>query len=144
MTLCPQWQSEIERFAPWMSVLCLHNEENNSAADIASKDIVVISTFLLANQRGKTLELLMKLRKIHFHRIFLDESHLNNRSSRSADNSRDTNNTRLIKSGLAQLSGTHRYCVTGTPVGQSLADLYGQLRFLRVPEFCREDFWSVK
>ncbi|KAL7541871.1 hypothetical protein ACHAXR_011300 [Thalassiosira sp. AJA248-18] len=142
MTLCPQWQSEIQRFAPWMSVLTLHNEENNSAAEIASKDIIVMSTFLLANQnRGKTVDLLKKLRKIHFHRIFLDESHLNNSASRSADNSRDTNNTRLIKSGLAQLSSTHRYCVTGTPVGQSLADLYGQLRFLRVPQFCREDFF---
>ena len=101
----------------------------------------MISTFLLANPRGKCSELLQKLRKVHFHRILLDESHLNNSASRSADNSRDTNSTRLLKQGLAQLSSTHRYCVTGTPVGQSLSDLYGQLRFMRVQQFCREDFW---
>ncbi|KAL7550676.1 hypothetical protein ACHAWF_013896 [Thalassiosira exigua] len=146
-TLCPQWQAEIKRFAPWMSVLTLHNEEGNEASDIASKDIVICSTFLLANarnngnQRGKCSVLLQKLRRIHFHRIFLDESHLNNSHSRSADNSRDTNNLQLFKSGLASLSSSYRYCVTGTPVGQSLTDLYGQLRFLRVPQFCREDFW---
>jgi len=47
-----------------------------------------------------------------------------------------------VKTALAQLSSTHRYCVTGTPVGHSLADLYGQLRFLRVPQFCRPDFFK--
>lgn len=140
MTLCPQWQAEIKRFAPWMTCLTLHKEEVDSVAEIASKDIVVISTFMVSNQRGRALELMRKLRKIHFHRIFLDESHLNH--SRHADNSSDTNSTRVYKFGLAQLSSTHRYCVTGTPVGQSLADLYGQLRFLRVPLFCREDYWN--
>ena len=70
-----------------------------------------------------------KLRQIHFDRIFLDESHYNNTGER-------------VKLSLAQLSSTHRYCVTGTPVGHSLADLYGQLRFLRVPQFCRPDFWQ--
>ena len=113
-----------------------------TVAEIRSADVVVISTFLLANPRGKALELLQKLRKVHYHRIFLDESHLNNSSSRSADNSTDTNSTRLLKQGLGQLSSTHRYCVTGTPVGQSLVDLFGQLRFMRVQQFCRNDFWK--
>merc|ERR1719253_527624 len=49
MTLCPQWMAEIKRFAPWMSVLTLHNEERHSAEEIASRDAIVISTFLLAN-----------------------------------------------------------------------------------------------
>ena len=142
MTLCPQWQAEIKRFAPWMKCLTLHNEEIDSLPTIASADVVVISTFMVATQRGKPFELMKKLRKIHFHRIFLDESHLNHNNGRHADNSRDTNSTRIYKTGLAQLSATHRYCVTGTPVGQSLADLYGQLRFLRVPLFCREDFFT--
>ena len=142
MTLCPQWQAEIKRFAPWMKCLTLHNEEIDSLPAIASADVIVISTFMVATQRGRPFELMKKLRKIHFHRIFLDESHLNHNNGRHADNSRDTNSTRLYKVGLAQLSATHRYCVTGTPVGQSLADLYGQLRFLRLPLLCREDFFK--
>jgi len=83
----------------------------------------------MSSPNGKSGALLRKLRQIHFHRIFLDESHYNNTGER-------------VKLSLAQLSSTHRYCVTGTPVGHSLADLYGQLRFLRVPQFCREDFWK--
>lgn len=129
MTLCPQWQSEIERFAPWMSFITLHNEETASVAEIASKDMIVISTFMLSQPTGRAGALLKKLRQIHFHRIFLDESHYNNTGERT-------------KLSLAQLSATHRYCVTGTPVGHSLADLHGQLRFLRVPQFCRQVFWQ--
>ena len=135
MTLCPQWQAEIERFAPWMSFVTLHNDEKTATNEIASKDIVVISTFLLSSSgRGKSnsngpSQLMNKLRKIHFHRIILDESHYNNTGDK-------------VKKALSQLSATHRYAVTGTPVGHSLADLYGQLRFLRCPQFCRPDFWK--
>ena len=84
---------------------------------------------MMSQPSGKAGAILRKLRQIHFHRIFLDESHYNNTGER-------------VKLSLAQLSATHRYCVTGTPVGHSLADLYGQLRFLRVPQFSRPDFWQ--
>lgn len=47
MTLCSQWQSEVERFAPWMSTITLHSGENPTLEEIASTDIVIASTFLL-------------------------------------------------------------------------------------------------
>jgi len=75
------WQTEIKRFAPWLTCLTLHKEESDSVADIASVNIVIISTFMLANSGKKPLELLTKLREIHFHRIILDEAHLNNNMS---------------------------------------------------------------
>jgi SNF2 family DNA or RNA helicase len=112
MTLCSQWQSEIERFAPWMSILTLHSGETPKVEEIASKDIVVVSTFALQNS---STEILKKLKKVHFHRIFLDESHYNQSGHRT-------------KQSLAALSATYRYCVTGTPIGHSLDDLHGQVR----------------
>ena len=111
MTLCSQWQSEVEKFAPFMSVLTLHNDETQTVEEIASKDIIIASTFLLQN-KGKAL--LLKLKRIHFHRILLDESHYNNSGEK-------------IKNELATLAASHRYCLTGTPVGHSLQDLYGQV-----------------
>jgi SNF2 family DNA or RNA helicase len=113
MTLCSQWQSEIERFAPWMSILTLHSGETPKVEDIASKDIVVVSTFVLQNPRSN--ELLNKLKRVHFHRTFLDESHYNQSGQKT-------------KLSLAALSATYRYCVTGTPIGHSLDDLHGQVR----------------
>lgn len=52
MTLCSQWKSEVERFAPWMSIATLHNSEEHGVEQIASKDIIIASTFLLS-QSGK-------------------------------------------------------------------------------------------
>ena len=122
-----------------MRFVTLHNKETESAAEIASKDMVIVSTFVMLQPIPKfgpppstvigKRDLMSKLRQIHFHRIFLDESHYNNTGE-------------SMKLSLAQLSSTHRHCVTGTPIGHSLADLYGQLRFLRVPQFCRPDFWE--
>ena len=62
--------------------------------------------------------------RTHWHRVILDESHYNQSGQKT-------------KAVLAQLSATHRHCVTGTPVGHSLKDLHGQLRFLRVAPFHR-------
>jgi SNF2 family DNA or RNA helicase len=121
MTLCSQWQKEIEKFAPWMKVITIHSGENHNAQDMASADIVVCSTYVITNVSNSS-DLLKLLRCIHFHRMILDESHYNQTGQRA-------------KLSLASLSSTFRYCVTGTPVGHSLADLYGQLRFLRVPLF---------
>lgn len=53
MTLCSQWQAEIERFAPWMSTTTLHNSEDDTVEEIASKDIIVASTFLLSQSSKK-------------------------------------------------------------------------------------------
>ena len=126
LTLQSQWFEEIKRYSPWLSVLTLHCEEDPRIEEIASQDVVIISTFLLQQKSGR---LLNKLRRIHFHRCLLDESHYNQSGIR-------------VKQSLASLSSTYRFCVTGTPIGRSLNDLQGQLRFLRVPQFCRSAFWT--
>ena len=126
MTLLSQWQSEVQHFAPWLSIITLHNDETNSVEEIASKDIVLVSTNLLQ----KADRLFNKLKRIHFHRAMQDESH-----------SCYYQTGGKLQKSLAALSASHRFCVTGTPVGRSLDDLFGQLRWLRVPQFCRPGFW---
>lgn len=121
MTLCSQWQSEIELFAPWMKVLTLHTGDSPSSEDVASSDVVVASTFVFQSQRGSA-KIFGQLKKVHFHRIIVDESHYHQQGER-------------IKLSIAMLSGTHRYCVTGTPVGHSLDDLQGQVNLFLVRPF---------
>ena len=81
------------------------------------------------NLLQKADKLFNKLTRIHFHRAMLDESHSNQMGGK-------------LKKSLAALSASHRFCITGTPVGRSLNDLQGQLRWLRVSQFCRSDFWN--
>ena len=144
-TLIAQWQNEIERYAPWMSVVTLHESENVKQHTVTSADIVIISTFLLqqggsavSKQQGgpktkgsRKAAILGFVRRTHWHRILVDESHYNQ--------SGETSRTKLV---LATLSATHRHCVTGTPIGHSLDDLQGQLRFLRIAPFNRLSWWQ--
>jgi SNF2 family DNA or RNA helicase len=109
----------------------LHSAENPSIHEVATKDVVVASTSLFQQTGGcKTngAALMRFLKRIHWHRCILDEAH----SSLSP----------AISASIASLSTTHRVSVTGTPIGSQLADLQGQLSFLRLAPFDRPAFWK--
>ena len=132
MTLLSQWQAEIDRYAPNLNVMILHNEESPKIQVIATSDIVLASTFLLqqngGNRKCKAKQCLNVIKRIHWHRLLCDEAHLSQGQQ-----------TRAV---LANLNATHRFSVTGTPIGAQLSDLYGQLRFLRVAPFTRHSLWK--
>lgn len=116
--------------------MTLHNTENPKLQEIASSDVVIASTYLLQqgpqpNKKGRKggVNLLSLLKRIHFHRLIVDEAHYNQQGQKT-------------KLALASLSATHRASVTGTPIGAQLSDLQGQLRFLRVAPFDRPAFWK--
>jgi DNA repair protein RAD5 len=115
-----------------LSVITLHNEESTNVQAIATSDVVIATTHLIqqGNTSGKSRskQLLQLLKRVHWHRIVVDEAHLNNLGS-----------TKLV---ISALSATHRHSLTGTPIGAHLSDLYGQLRFLRLAPFCRPAFWK--
>eukprot|EP01043_Picozoa_sp_COSAG02_P038752 COSAG02_NODE_3010_length_7554_cov_14.731590_4_plen_1222_part_01 len=52
-TLIAQWQNEVERYAPWLSVVTLHESENVKQHTVTSADIVIVSTFLLQQGGGE-------------------------------------------------------------------------------------------
>jgi SNF2 family DNA or RNA helicase len=129
-----QWQSEIERFAGHLSVTTLHSEERPTVQAIATSDVVIASTFLMhqggnKTKSGRSKQLLQLLKRVHWHRIVVDEAHLSNQDTQ----------TKLV---ISALSATHRHSVTGTPIDSQLSDLYGQVRFLRLAPFCRPAFWK--
>ncbi|KAF8632872.1 hypothetical protein AX17_004720 [Amanita inopinata Kibby_2008] len=58
--------------------------------------------------------------EMEFYRVVLDEAqHIRNKRTR-------------MSRAVTNLQGTYRWCLTGTPIINSLADVYGYLRFLRV------------
>ena len=103
MTLVSQWQSEIERYAPWLSVVTLHASDYPSLDIITSADVVIVSTWLLQKSSGKRpksyskaksaasssharmTRVLSVLKRTHWHRVLVDESHYN-QSSAKMDN----------------------------------------------------------
>ena len=125
--LFSQWQTEIERFAPFLKVMVLHNEESVSSEAIAAHDVVLTTNFVFQSKVGKKAKIRLSsyIKRIHWHRILVDESHMGE-----------------SKFALATLSATHRHLVSGTPLGSKISDVYPQVRFLRVAPFHRPEFWK--
>ena len=106
------WQRELSKFAPDLFV-CIHTgpKRLRDARALASHD-VVLTTYHTARQD------LALLSKTAWHYIILDESQqIKNKESEVS---------RVVRS----LRGQHRISLSGTPIENSLADLWTQMEFI--------------
>ncbi len=104
------WKEEINKFAPNLNVT-VYKGVKRDQVDVGYFD-VVLTTYQTA---AKDFE---KLKRIEFSYIILDESHyIKNRT------------TKLFKN-INQLNAKHKISLSGTPIENSLSDLYTQMEFI--------------
>ncbi|WVR05014.1 hypothetical protein IAU60_002026 [Kwoniella sp. DSM 27419] len=144
LALLSQWKSEIETKCVHglMRVGIYHGPKRiKSANDLRSYDVVLTTYGTLTSEFGtehkhkKKVQIVDKeasddddnftvtkkqgpLFKVNWYRIVLDEAHIIRNK-----------NTRASKACFG-LHGVHRWCLTGTPIVNSLDDLYPLLHFL--------------
>ncbi len=111
-TLVFNWVAEATRFVPDLNVLVLGGAGRESRFDgIATADLVVTSYALLRRDIGK-------YGNVEFDTVILDEAqHIKNRQ---------TQNARAVKA----IRSEHRLVVTGTPLENSVLDLWSLYDFL--------------
>lgn len=122
LIVCPtsvlgNWQKEIERFAPSLSVLTHYGasrekDDNFSELLIRTQPDVVLTTYGTASQDGELLA------KVKFTSITLDE----------AQNIKNmqTKQSRAIR----KLQGQHHIALTGTPIENRLSELWAIFDFI--------------
>jgi len=122
LIVCPvsvlgNWQRELERFAPSLSVLAHHGSGRHGDQDVpfearASSHDVVLTTYSLV---ARDLE---HLTAVRWGRVVLDEAQqIKNPATAAA---------RAVR----QLDGGRRVALTGTPVENRLAELWSIMQFL--------------
>lgn len=106
------WQEEFARFAPSLRVTVFHGSDRSALASVvAASDVVVTSYALLRRD-------LAGLREHRFHYVILDEAQMiKNARSQSAK-------------AACSLKANHRLCLTGTPIENSLIELWSLFQFL--------------
>jgi SNF2 family DNA or RNA helicase len=111
-SLIHNWVSEIRRFAPVLKVLThVGNQRNRQLSNFSYFDLV-ISTYHTVRQDS------MELSAFRFHYIILDESQMiKNPSSK-------------LYSAISALQSDHKVVLTGTPIENSLTDLWSQINFV--------------
>jgi len=110
-SLIGNWQKEIEKFAPEMTVGVLHGKESNIEVDEEKAPFLYITTYGMAVR-------LEKLREINWDILILDEA--------QAIKNPGTKQTKIIK----QINAKTRIAMTGTPIENKLSDLWSLFDFL--------------
>ena len=111
-SLLVNWQREAERFAPGLRVAVLHGSERHGTwENLAGYDLLVTSYALLRRD-------IEKYQGTEFGVAVLDEAqHIKNRFSQNAQ-------------AVKALRARHRVILTGTPLENSLLDLWSMFDFL--------------
>ncbi len=111
-SLVGNWQRELEKFAPHLRVTVLHGKERDKRrAEVTHSDVCITTYPVLVRDEEyfATLEL---------HYVILDEAQtIKNRRSRA-------------HVAVQALRSQHRLCLTGTPIENSLEELWSLFDFL--------------
>ncbi|KAJ1401748.1 Zinc finger, RING-type [Sesbania bispinosa] len=134
MTLLGQWKAEIETHAHpgSLSVYVHYGQSRPKDAKYLAQNDVVITTFgiLTSEFTSENAEDNGGLFSIRWFRVVLDEAHTI-KSSKSQ-----------ISMAAAALTADRRWCLTGTPIQNSLEDVYSLLRFLRIEPWGHWAWWN--
>ena len=117
LVICPtslvfNWLAEVKKFTPELKVLALHGPDRHARFDdIPASDLIVTSYALIRRDAEK-------YRGLEFDTVVLDEAqHIKNRQ---------TQNAQAVKAVRAK----HRLVLTGTPLENSVLDLWSIFDFL--------------
>ncbi|MBK9140513.1 MAG: SNF2 helicase associated domain-containing protein [Verrucomicrobia bacterium] len=111
-SLVPNWVLEARRFAPRLRVLALSGPERHAAFSRLGDSDLVITSYALARRDVD------RYRGMEFDTVILDEAqHIKNR---------ETQNAQAVKAIRAR----HRLALTGTPLENSVLDLWSLFDFL--------------
>lgn len=106
------WNQEIRKFSPRLIATQYIGSKRSEKVDQLDKFDIVLTTYQTAVRDIDVL------REISWEYVILDESHtIKNRKSKTFE-------------ALCQLESQHRLSLTGTPIENSLQDLWSQMHFL--------------
>ncbi len=115
MSIVGNWQREVERFAPSLSVMIHHGAERlaeEAFIEEAKRHDIVITTYALALRDQEQLS------AIDWEYVVVDEAqYIKNETAKQ---------TKAIKS----IQAKHRIALTGTPVENRLSELWSIMEFL--------------
>lgn len=123
LIVCPtsliyNWQDEIENFAPFLKTLVVSGNpaERQAAIENYEKYDVLITSYPLIRRDVAFYE------KINFHTVFIDEAQF------------IKNDSSLNAKSVKRLRAKHRFALTGTPIENSLSELWSIFDFI-MPDY---------
>lgn len=134
LVICPvglttQWVQEIKRFAPHLKPHLFHGtNRTKSYKDLMEYDVVVSSYETVRSEHIAQAK--SPIFAGYWHRVVLDEAHnIKNKKAKSTI-------------ACYHVRSMRRWCLTGTPIQNSVDELQSLLAFLKVSKFSDESGWK--
>ncbi|ODV91240.1 hypothetical protein CANCADRAFT_12534, partial [Tortispora caseinolytica NRRL Y-17796] len=123
LALVGQWADELSNKCDNLLVMTYHGSGRTSSLKFLQSHDVVITTYsIIANEFKKNIND-SPLLNTYWYRVVLDEAHyIKNKNSQTAK-------------GCFALNALNRWCLTGTPMQNSITELYSYFRFLQIRPF---------
>ncbi|KFH71239.1 hypothetical protein MVEG_01540 [Podila verticillata NRRL 6337] len=108
------------------------NPEDFRRYDVVITTFTTVSNEFATTKPGRPPKEIGTLFKARFHRVMLDEAQvIKNRDTKASI-------------GCAAVSATYRWCLTGTPIQNSITELYSLIRYLNIKPYCDWDEFRSK
>jgi SNF2 family DNA or RNA helicase len=139
VSLLSHWKAEIESKckSEALKVMIYHSKSKVKAATLMNYDVVITTYGMITLQCQKlpedpkaTPQLKGELGKLEWLRIILDEAHT------------IKNPKAKVSRVCCALKAHYRWCLSGTPVHNSLEDMFSLLRFLRIENAGDRQWWN--
>ncbi|KAL4497326.1 hypothetical protein ABPG72_011261 [Tetrahymena utriculariae] len=128
--LVNQWENQFKKHSKADSISILNlQQKNNRSKNFEDYDVVICSYNILCvifeNQ-----ELSIKMFNSQWDRVILDEAQkIKNKKSK-------------VSEACFEIQSSCRWCLTGTPLENSIDDIYSLFRFLNIPKYSDWSWWS--
>ncbi|KAK9460025.1 SNF2 family N-terminal domain-containing protein [Lipomyces oligophaga] len=128
LALINQWAQEVKSKASGLSVCVHHGASRITDESQLSRFSVVITTYqVIASESNKKGPLF----KLDWWRIILDEAHIiKNKAAKTSE-------------ACCQLHGMNRWVLTGTPIQNSVEELYSLFKFLHIEPLSDFQNWTL-
>ncbi len=131
LSLLAQWEEEITSKST-LSCLAYYGDQAHkpSKSQLAGVDVLITTYGTILSEYSQKSNKGGLLFSIQFHRVILDEAHAIKNPKTGASKA------------CCAINADKRWCVTGTPISNSLQDVYGLLKFLKHEPWCESSFWK--
>lgn len=132
VTLIAQWESELDLHSlkkSFKTFVYYGDKRSDGKGDLGRFDVVLTTYGVLSNESGSTKD--KELYKYEWFRIVLDEAHyIKGRTIQTAK-------------AVYELSGIHKWCLSGTPIQNKLDDLFSLIHFLKLEPWSDYVWWNT-
>ena len=132
VTLLAQWESEIELHSANKTLrtfVYYADKRSEGKGDLGKYDVVITTYGILSNEATSNGE--KELYKYEWFRIISDEAHyIKGRTIQTAK-------------AVYELSGIHKWCLSGTPIQNKLDDMFSLIHFLKLEPWSDYVWWNT-